>query len=110
MPSDSLAATPAESAAPAATGSPLVDEQDPLALLAFVAGKPQTSKRLRNPASATALLALVDGYAEHLGDEWSSKPRLEQCHSKKIQELTHINPGLPQQTRKVRELRYARGR
>ena len=55
-------------------------------------------------------LGLVNGYAEHFGDEWSSKPRLERCHSKKIQELTHINPGLPQQTRKGADLdRFVEG-
>jgi hypothetical protein len=43
-------------------------------------------------------LALVHGYAEHLGEDLSSTPRLERFHSETIQELTDINPGLPQQT------------
>ena len=80
------------------------DEQDPLPLIALVGGKAQTPKRLGDAASASVALvllvelrgaegqvavaggggdeglALVDGYAEHLGDKWSSKPRLERCH------------------------------
>ena len=52
MPSNSLAATPLGSRAPAASGSPLVDEQDPLALMAFVARKPQTHEGFGGGAGA----------------------------------------------------------
>ncbi len=41
MPSNSLAVTPPGSRAAAASESPLVDEQDPLAFVAFVVGKPR---------------------------------------------------------------------
>jgi len=59
MPSNSLATTPPGSPAPAASGSPLVDEQDPLALVAFAARKPQTAKRFGWGAGAAILLALL---------------------------------------------------
>jgi hypothetical protein len=56
MPSNSLAATPPGSRAPAASGSPLVDEQDPLAFVAFVAGKPQAHERFGGGAGAPSRL------------------------------------------------------
>ena len=59
MPSNSLTTTPPGSPAPAASGSPLVDEQDLLALVAFAARKPQTAKRFGGGAGAAILLALL---------------------------------------------------
>jgi hypothetical protein len=63
MPSNSLAATPPGSPAPAASGSPLVDEQDLLALVAFVAGKPQLHDGFGGGARAAVLFALFSHVA-----------------------------------------------
>ena len=57
MPSNSLAATLPGSTASAASESPLVDEQDPLALVAFVGGKPQTAKRFGGGGGGGGALA-----------------------------------------------------
>ena len=65
MPSSSLAATPPGSPAPAASESPLVDEQDSLALMAFVAGKPQAHERFGGGAGAAILFALLEHEQEH---------------------------------------------
>jgi hypothetical protein len=59
MPSNSLATTPPGSPAPAASESPLVEEQDPLALVAFVGGKPQAHEGFRGGVGAAILLALL---------------------------------------------------
>jgi len=64
-PTPSPAATPPGSPAPAASESPLVDEQDPLALVAFVAGKPQAHERLGGGAGAAILFALLEHEQEH---------------------------------------------
>jgi hypothetical protein len=65
MPSNSLAATPPGSPAPAASGSPLVDEQDPLTLVAFVAGKAEAHERFGVGAGAAILFALLAHEQEH---------------------------------------------
>jgi len=57
MPSNSLAATPPGSPAPAASGSPLVDEQDPLAFVAFVTRKAEAHEGFGGGAA----LSVVDG-------------------------------------------------
>jgi hypothetical protein len=59
MQSNNLAATPPGSAAPAASESPLVDEQDPLAFMAFIRGKPQIHERFGGGAGAAVLFALL---------------------------------------------------
>jgi hypothetical protein len=76
MPSNSLAATLPGSAALAASESPLVDEQDSLALMTFIARLtwPQASvaeplaqahKRLGGGAGAAILFALLEHEQEH---------------------------------------------
>jgi len=53
MPSNSLATTPPGSPAPAASGSPLVDEQDPLTLVAFVGGTTWPQASVAEPLAQT---------------------------------------------------------
>jgi hypothetical protein len=65
MPSNSLAATPPGSPAPAASESPLVDEQDPLAFVAFAGRKPQAHERFGGGAGAAILFALLEHEQEH---------------------------------------------
>jgi hypothetical protein len=62
MPSNSLAATPPESPAPAASESPLWDKPDPLALMALMPREPQAHERLGD----AALLALLPHKQQHL--------------------------------------------
>lgn len=59
MPSNRLAATPPGSPSPAASGSPLVVEQDPLAFMAFIARKPQTHEGFGGGGGAAILFALL---------------------------------------------------
>ncbi len=65
MPSSSLAATLPGSTASAASESPLVDEQDPLALVAFVGGKPETHERFGGGTGAAVLFALFAHKQQH---------------------------------------------
>jgi hypothetical protein len=59
MPSNSLAARPPGSPAPAASESPLVEEQDPLAIVAFVARKTQAHEGFGGRTGAAVLFALL---------------------------------------------------
>jgi hypothetical protein len=59
------AATPPESGAPAASESPLWDEPDPLAFVAFVARKPQAHEVFCGAAWAAILLALRTHKQQH---------------------------------------------
>ena len=59
------AATPPGSGAPAASGSPLWDEPDPLAFVAFVGGKPQAYQQFGGGAGAAILLALLTHKQQH---------------------------------------------
>lgn len=64
-PTPSPAATPSGSAARAASESPMVDEQDPLTLVAFVTRKAQAHEGFGGAAGAAILFALLAHEQQH---------------------------------------------